>query len=553
MSIRNILQQSIAAAMAELDTELQPGSIHLERPLRIEHGDWSSNVALVHAKHLQKSPREVAQVVCENIRRQGAEHLESVDVAGPGFVNFHLNAGWLHDVLAEVIDQGESGYGRMDLGHGERVNLEFVSANPTGPIHVGNGWWGAYGDSLARVMERCGYSVQREYYVNDTGKQIQMLGESLLARKRGEEPPEGGYKGAYVEKLAEEYGGSQDAMEAGKWATEGILLEIKRTLASIGIHYDEWYSQASVEESGALNETIELLRDKGLIEEREGATWFLSTSLGDSRDRVLIRSDGTPTYLGGDLAYHRNKLDIRGFEHVIDIFGADHQGQVASLRSGIEALGIDPDRLEILIGQMVSLVEGGQAGKMSKRSGKFVPLDDLVSDIGPDATRLLALMGSLDQASALDLDLVRSQSMENPVYYIQYAYARIQSLGRVQAMRSIERIPIERTDFSLLTHPREMEILRALEIMPDTVAEACEERAPHKLTTWVRRLAAAFHGFYHDCPVLPLAAHSDSVADAEISTDSAMLLNARLWLVEGCRIGAAVALSLLGVSAPDRM
>ncbi|MHB8262277.1 MAG: arginine--tRNA ligase [Acidimicrobiales bacterium] len=543
MPIRYILQQSIATAMAELDAELQPGSIHLERPLRIEHGDWSTNVCLANAKHMQKSPREIAQAVCENIRRQRVEHLESVEVAGPGFVNFHLDAGWLHDVLAEVVDQGESGYGRMDLGHGERVNLEFVSANPTGPIHVGNGWWGAYGDSLARVMERCGYSVQREYYVNDTGKQIQMLGESLLARKSGEEPPEGGYKGAYVEKLAEEYEGPQDAMVAGKWATEGILLEIKRTLASVGIHYDEWYSQASVEESGALHETIELLRDKGLIEEREGATWFLSTTFGDSRDRVLIRSDGTPTYLGGDLAYHRNKLDIRGFDHVIDIFGADHQGQVASLRSGIEALGMDPDRLEILIGQMVSLVEGGQAGKMSKRSGKFVPLDDLVSDIGPDATRLLALMGSLDQAFTLDLDLVRSQSMENPVYYIQYAYARIQSLGRMQATRSIERIPIERTDLSLLTHPRELEILRVLEIMPDTVTEACLERAPHKLTTWVRRLAAAFHGFYHDCPVLPLAARSED----------AMLLNARLWLVEGCRIGSAVALSLLGVSAPDRM
>ncbi len=529
--------------MADLGAELLPGSIHLERPLRIEHGDWSSNIALASAKHLRKSPREVAQCVCESIAQRGVEHLESVEVAGPGFVNFHLDTGWLHDVLLEVIAKGEDGYGRLDLGHGEKVNLEFVSANPTGPIHVGNGWWGAYGDSLARVMERCGYSVHREYYVNDTGRQVQLLGESLLARKRGEEVPEGGYRGAYVEKLAEEYDGPQDAMAAGKWATDGILAEIERTLSIVGIHYDEWYSQASVEESGFLYETIEVLRGQGLVEERDGATWFLASNLGDTRDRVLIKDDGTPTYLAGDLAYHRNKLDVRGFDRAVDIFGADHQGQVPSLKAGITALGIDPDRLEILIGQMVSLVDGGQAGKMSKRSGNFVPLDDLVADIGPDATRLLALMGSLDQASTLDLDIVRSQSMENPVYYIQYAYARIQSLGRVQAGRSIERIPIEKTDLSLLAHPREMEILRALEVMPDIVAEACEERAPHKLTTWVRRLAAAFHGFYHDCPVLPLAANSED----------AMLLNARLWLVEGCRIGMATALSLLGVSAPDRM
>ncbi|MCL5447175.1 MAG: arginine--tRNA ligase [Actinobacteria bacterium] len=529
--------------MADLGAELQLGSIHLERPLRIEHGDWSSNVALASAKHLGKSPREVAQHVCEGIVQRGVEHLESVEVAGPGFVNFHLNIGWLHDVLLEVIAQGEDGYGRLDLGHGERVNLEFVSANPTGPIHVGNGWWGAYGDSLARVMERCGYSVHREYYVNDTGRQVQLLGESLLARKRGEEVPESGYRGAYVERLAEEYEGPQDATVAGKWATEGILAEIERALSSVGIHYDEWYSQASVEESGFLYETIDLLRGQGLVEDRDGATWFLSSGLGDTRDRVLVKDDGTPTYLAGDLAYHRNKLEVRGFDRAVDIFGADHQGQVPSLKAGITALGMDPDRLEILIGQMVSLVEGGQAGKMSKRSGNFVPLDDLVADIGPDATRLLALMGSLDQASTLDLDIVRSQSMENPVYYIQYAYARIQSLGRVQAERSIERIPIEKTDLNLLAHPREMEILRALEVMPDIVAEACEERAPHKLTTWVRRLAAAFHGFYHDCPVLPLAA----------SSEDAILLNARLWLVEGCRIGMATALSLLGVSAPDRM
>jgi len=329
-------------------------------------------------------------------------------------------------------------------------------------------------------------------------------------------------------------------VEAGRFAAGRILESIRRTLESIGITYDSWYSQASIEESGAVEETIELLRTRGLVEERDGALWLLSTKLGDTRDRVLVKANGDVTYLGGDIAYHRDKFLVRGFDRVIDVFGADHHGQVASLKAGVAALGVDPDRLEIKLGQMVTILEGAKRGAMSKRAGNFVALDDLVADIGPDATRLLSLMSSLDQAATLDLDVVRSQSMENPVYYVQYAHTRIASIDRVRRERGIARAPLEQVDLSLLVHDRELALLRRIEELPDVVADAATERAPHKVTTWARALAGDFHGFYHDCPVL-----SDEL-DPRLS-------QARMWLVEGARVALVVGLDLLGVSAPEEM
>jgi arginyl-tRNA synthetase len=514
--------------------------VYLERPVRREHGDWSTNVALVHAKALRQAPRQLAEQIAERIRVDPPPHTRSVDVAGPGFVNLHLEPGWLHDALIEVVTDGVDDYARPELGDQERVQIEFVSANPTGPLHVGNGWWGAYGDSLGRLLARCGWLVQREYYVNDTGGQIRNLGESLLARRRGEEVPEAGYQGAYVADLARSYQGPDDVETAGRWAADEILANIRTTLDRMGIVFDEWHSQASVEESGAVADMIGLLASKGLIEEEDGAVWFRSTRMGDGRDRVLIKSDGDATYLAGDLAYHRDKFLVRGFDRVIDIFGADHAGQVKSLALGVEAMGVDSSRLEVKIGQMVSLVQGGQAGRMSRRAGNFVALDELISDIGSDATRLLSLMSSLDQATVFDLDLVRSQSMENPVYYVQYAYARIMSIERVRVERGIVRQPLESVDLSVLVHERELELLRRLEELPDAVAEAARDRAPHKVTAWVRELAGCFHGFYHDCPVLA-------------EGTSGRLTQARLWLVEATRVGLAVGLGLLGVSAPESM
>jgi len=544
--MRELLGEHLARALRAVGMKespepgiLLPG-VSMSRPARVEHGDWSTNVAMVSAKSLGEQPRSLAERLADVIRQDPPPHLERVDVAGPGFINFHLRASWLHEALVRALSEGTARYARVDLGRGERVQVEFVSANPTGPLHVGNGWWGSYGDALARVLGRCGWQVEREYYVNDTGGQIRRLGASLLARRHGEPVPEDGYQGQYVAELADSYDGPEDVVEAGRFAAGRILESIRRTLESIGITYDSWYSQASIEESGAVEETIELLRTRGLVEERDGALWLLSTKLGDTRDRVLVKANGDVTYLGGDIAYHRDKFLVRGFDRVIDVFGADHHGQVASLKAGVAALGVDPDRLEIKLGQMVTILEGAKRGAMSKRAGNFVALDDLVADIGPDATRLLSLMSSLDQAATLDLDVVRSQSMENPVYYVQYAHTRIASIDRVRRERGIARAPLEQVDLSLLVHDRELALLRRIEELPDVVADAATERAPHKVTTWARALAGDFHGFYHDCPVL-----SDEL-DPRLS-------QARMWLVEGARVALVVGLDLLGVSAPEEM
>jgi arginyl-tRNA synthetase len=493
----------------------------------------------VAAKPAGRDPRPLADDLAAALRAANVDEVEEVEVAGPGFVNFKLRTGWLHAVLLDVVGQGELRYASPDLGRGERVQIEFVSANPTGPLHVGNGWLGSYGDALGRVMSRCGWEVQREFYVNDTGEQIRLLGESVLARRRGEPVPEEGYQGEYVGELASGYDGPEDVVEAGRFATERILENIRETLARLNIVFDEWYSQASIEESGQVAETIGLLRERGLVYEKDGAVWLRSTEVGDSRDRVLIKSDGEATYLAGDLAYHRDKFLIRGFDRVIDVFGADHHGQVASLEAGVVALGVASDRLEIRIGQLVSIV----GGRMSKRAGRYVALDTIIDEIGPDATRLLSLVSSIDQSVTLDLDLVRRQSAENPVFYVQYAHARVSSIARRRLERGIERVPIGEADLSLLVNERELDLIRCLVDLPAVVAEAAKDRAPNKITNWVRALAGEFHRFYHDCRVLGDAA-------GEVTPE---LTQARLWLVEAVRIGLAIGLGLLGVSAPEAM
>lgn len=530
------LVDAIASALSSAGIETSRTEILLERPQRPEHGDLSTNVALVVAKRANASPRSVAEDLAERLGADGITDVQSVEVAGPGFVNFRLAAAHYHRALAAVITAGEENYARPGLGRGERVQIEFVSANPTGPLHVGNGWFGAFGDALARLLERCGYVVEREYYLNDTGNQIKLLGESLIARRAGIAPPEAGYQGEYLVDLADSYTGPDDPMTAGKFASDKIIENLKATLERLGIVFDCWYSQASIEESGLVEETVALLRERGAIYDADGATWLRSTDFGDSRDRVLVRSDGQPTYLAGDLAYHRDKLVTRGFDRVIDVWGADHHGQVASLRAGIAALGIDPDRLEVILGQVVSLV----SGKMSKRAGNFVRLDDLIEAVGSDAARLLTLMNSIHQSTTIDLDAVQRQSMENPVYYVQYAYARIASIERNAAERGIATPSVDSADLSLLADSRETELIRRLIDLPGVLEEAVNERAPYKVTNWVRQLASDFHAFYHDLRVL----------GAEVSEE---LSAARLVLVEGVRIGLSIGLGILGVSAPEAM
>jgi len=535
--IRDDLAEAVRRALVALAVEPLPEQVSLERPANRDHGDWSTNVALASAKQAGRNPRELAAQLVDHLDADLPAHVESVEIAGPGFVNFRLAPTWLHDVLADVVDQGPEAYAAPQLGGGEKVMVEFVSANPTGPIHVGNGWFASYGDALARLLARTGHVVSREYYVNDTGGQIRRLGASLLAHHKGEPVPEDGYPGEYVAELAKTYDGPDDVTAAGQWAAERILGGIRQTMESIHIHYDEWYSQASIEESSAVAETVAELQAKGVITEEDGALWFESKAYGDPRERrVLQKSNGDYTYLAGDLAYHRNKFITRGFDRVINVWGADHHGQVASLVAGIKALGIDGDRIEVRLGQMISLT----SGRMSKRAGNVIDLDDVVADIGADATRLLSLLTSIDQAVTIDLDKVRSESKESPVFYVQYAHTRIASINRVAAERGVERLPLDQVDLGLLVHERELEVLRTLSELPDIVRIATVDRAPHKVATWVRELADRFHGFYHDCYVM-----GDGV--------SPELTQARLWLVEASRIGFAIGLDLLGVSAPESM
>jgi len=537
--IQRDLEAALRNALAATGVE-PPATIQLERPARREHGDWSSNVALATAKAAGRKPRELADELAATLNADPPTHVERVDVAAAGFVNFHLAPTWLHDVLREVATQGEKDYARTDRGAGQRVQVEFVSANPTGPIHVGNGWFASYGDSVARLLERCGYSVSREYYVNDTGGQIRRLGESVLARKAGQPVPEGGYPSGFVKGLACAYDGPDDVDAAGRWAADHIVGFIQRQMTAVNIGFDEWFSQASVEESDAVAETIALLQERGMVWEEDGALWLDTKAFGDPREkRVLRKSDaqgGDYTYLAGDLAYHRDKFLLRGFDRVINVWGADHQGQVSSLLAGVQALGVEQGRLEIRIGQMISLA----GGRIGKRLGNAVDLDDLVEDIGPDVMRLLSLVSSIDQATTVDLDKVRSESRESPVYYVQYAHARIRSIDRFAAEHGAARRPLADVDLSVLTSQRELDLLRSLSQLPELVELACEERAPHKVTTWVRELADRFHGFYHDCRVF-----GDGI-DPELT-------QARWWLVETVRIGLAIGLDLLGVSAPERM
>jgi arginyl-tRNA synthetase len=541
--IRDVLEAALRSALDKAGLDA-PADVGLERPGRREHGDWSSNVALASAKAAGRNPRELATQIAEILDADPPAHVERVEIAGPGFVNFHLAPTWLHDVLREVVGGGEAHYARLEFGVGERVQVEFVSANPTGPIHVGNGWFASYGDSVGRLLERCGYEVSREYYVNDTGGQIRLLGESVLARRAGLPVPEGGYPSAFVKGLATAYDGPDDGdhaiVEAGRWAAEHILGFIQGQMEAVHIHFDEWFSQASVEESEALAETVAQLQETGLVWEEDGALWLNTAAHGDPREKRVLRKSpdqgGDYTYLAGDIAYHRNKFLVRGFDRVINVWGADHQGQVASLQAGVAALGVGKDRLEVRIGQMVSVA----SGRIGKRLGNAVDLDDLVDDIGPDVMRLLSLVASIDQSPTIDLDKVRSESRESPVFYVQYAHARIHSIGKKASELGVTRADLATVDLSRLTHEREIELLRTLSTLPEVVELACNDRAPHKVTAWVRELADRFHGFYHDCRILG--------EDVPAETTQA-----RLWLVEASRIGFAVALDLLGVDAPESM
>jgi arginyl-tRNA synthetase len=533
--IRDDLADALRAALARVGVDA-PDVIHLERPARREHGDWSSNVAMATAKKAGRNPRELAGEIAKVLNDEPPAHVASVEIAGAGFVNFRLHDSWLHDVLREVVEGGEENYARTDIGRGLPVNLEFVSTNPTGPVHAGGGRWAAFGDSLARVLDRNGFAAHREFYLNDRGVQMQLFAQSLVARKQGKPVPDEGYQGEYVTEWAAEMPDGADPLE---WGYERVKRDVAETLGRIGVQYDTWFSERSMVESGAIDATLQDLREHGVVYDADGAVWLRTTDFGDDKDRVLVKSDGEPTYVLPDIAYHRDKFS-RGFKLLIDLWGADHHGYAPRLKIGVQALGHNPDELEIILGQLVTLVRGGEEVRLSRRAGTFVTLAEVIDEVGPDAARLTFLLQSIDTKQGFDIDVVRSQAMENPVYYVQYAHARISSIERVADERSVERQPLANVDLSLLTHERELDVLRSLAELPEVVRMACVDRAPHKVTTWVRELAGRFHGFYHDCYVMGTDVPSE-------------LTQARLWLVEAARVGLAIGLDLLGVSAPESM
>jgi arginyl-tRNA synthetase len=533
--VTDVLTEALRAAFLACGLEA-PDEIGLERPARREHGDWSSNVALVTAKATGRKPRELAADLVAALDADPPDHVVKVEIAGPGFVNFHLDDAWLHDVLAGVVTEGVAGYATPDLGGGRRVNVEFVSANPTGPLHAGHARGAVYGDSVARLLERTGHAVAREFYVNDRGAQMQHFADSLTARKAGRKPSDDGYLGEYITEWAAELPDDADPLE---WGLARARRDQVDTLAGLRITFDVWFSERSLAESGAIEQTLADLRDRGVAYDADGATWLRSSEFGDDKDRVIVKSDGEYTYLLPDIAYHRDKF-ARGFDLLINVWGADHHGYVPRLKAAVQTLGHDRDALEIVITQLVSLFKSGVPVRLSKRTGNIVTIDEIVDEVGPDAARLTFLLQSMDSPQTVDLDVVASQAMENPVFYVQYAHARIASIGRKAAERGIERVPLAEADLAVLTHERELELLRSLSELPEVVAGATRGRAPHQVTTWVRDLAGRFHGFYHDCPVL-----ADDVDPA--------LAQARLWLVEAVRTGLAIGLDLLGVSAPDEM
>lgn len=533
--IKDQLLDAVANALNALGIDPVPDGVVVERPARREHGDWSTNAALVSAKAAGRNPRELGQALADHLTEHKPPHVEALEIAGPGFVNFRLAPTWLHDVLTEVVDQGERDFARLDLGAGESVNIEFVSANPTGPIHAGGGRWGAYGDSLARIMSRCGYEPHKEFYVNDRGNQTVLFGQSLAARRNGEDVPENGYRGAYIDEWAAEMPADADPTA---WGVERSLRDARETLAAMNVEFDTWSSEKALVDRGAEAEVFERLKQSGLVYEADGATWLKTSEYGDNDDRVLVKSDGNYTYFMPDIAYHLDKYN-RG-DHLIDVLGADHHGYAPRMRAALMALGKPQDSYEVIIGQFVKLMRGGVEVKMSKRAGDLVEIRDLVDEVGADVARFAYLLQSIDSPQTLDIDLLKAQAAENPVYYVQYANARIHSLGLQAGERGIERSPLADVDLAALDHERELEVLRQLSALPEVLEIACQERAPHKITTWVRELASAFHGFYRDCPVLR--------SDVDPN-----LAQARLWLAEATRIGLAVGLDLLGVSAPEQM
>ena len=529
----------------DLDASVVPDNVTVERPRNPEHGDYATNIALQVAKKAGTNPRELATWLAEALSSDDA--VDTAEVAGPGFLNLRLASAAQGRLVGQILDAGE-GFGGSTLYAGEKINLEFVSANPTGPIHLGGTRWAAVGDSLGRVLEASGAEVTREYYFNDHGGQIDRFARSLVAAAKGEPTPEDGYGGDYIKEIAgavvDKHADALDGDDAQVQenfraaGVEMMFAQIKESLHEFGVDFDVFFHENSLFESGAVNKAIQTLKDNGNLYEAEGAWWLRSSDFGDDKDRVVLKSDGNAAYIAGDIAYVADKFD-RGHDLAIYMLGADHHGYIARLRAAAQALGYNPEAVEVLIGQMVNLVRDGKPVKMSKRAGTIITLDDLVDAIGVDGARYSLVRSSVDSSLDIDLDLWTKQSSDNPVYYVQYGHARLCSLARNAQDAGVSA---EGADFALLTHEKEGDLIRTLGEFPAVVKAAAELREPHRIARYAEELASSFHKFYDSCQVLPKAGE-----------DTAPIHGARFALSMATRQVLANALRMVGVSAPERM
>ncbi|WP_100405757.1 arginine--tRNA ligase [Bacillus solitudinis] len=550
--IKQQLKEEIIAAVsaAGLATDKTMPEVVLETPKDKTHGDYATNMAMQLARVAKKAPRQIAEELVAHLSKEKSA-IKKVDIAGPGFINFFLDNSYLRDIVPAVLQAGER-YGETNVGKGKKLQVEFVSANPTGNLHLGHARGAAVGDALCNVLAKAGFDVEREYYINDAGNQINNLALSLEARYfqalgQEKEMPDDGYQGqdiiGFGEDLVKEYGDkylnvpeSERLAFFREYGLNKELDKIKHDLREFRVEFNNWFSETSLYKTGKVEETLALLKEKGETFEEDGATWFRSTTYGDDKNRVLIKNDGSYTYLTPDIAYHQDKMN-RGFDKLINIWGADHHGYIPRMRAAIQALGYKAEQMDVEIIQMVSLYQGGEKVKMSKRTGKAVTLRDLMEEVGIDATRYFFAMRSADSHLDFDMDLAVSKSNENPVYYVQYAHARVCSM-----LRQGEELNLkfeESTDLSPITTEKEFELLKAIGAFPAVVAEAAEKQLPHRITNYAHELASTLHSFYN----------AERVVDVNDEPKS----KARLALMRATQITIKNALDLVGVEAPQQM
>jgi len=545
--IRTLIAEAVERAQANQQLpQVAVPDVQVERAKNPAHGDYASSLALRMSRAARMNPMDIASVIATHLQLPPA--VEAVQVAPPGFLNFRLSEGWLADQVDAILGEGTE-YARATIGEGQRVQVEFVSANPTGPLHVGTGRGAALGDSLARVLERAGYSVHREYYVNDAGSRMEAFNQSVYARYAQQfdqpvEVPEDGYPGDYLKDVAATIASEEGrryldqsreeaSVALGRRGMQLLIDQIRHDLDQMNVQFDNWYYEQSLFDEGRVQQALDALRQRGFVVEREGAVWFTSTAIGDDKDNVLVRSNGLPTYFASDVAYHYDKLVEREFDLAIDIWGADHQGHVPRMKSVVSALGVDPSRLVVLLYQLVNLIRDGQLLAMGKRTGAFVTLREVLDDVGSDAVRFFLVARSPDAMMDFDLNLAKAHSNENPVYWVQMAHARMCNILRQPGVPEYAD-----GDVHLLTHPNELALVRELLVLPAIVVDAATALAPNSITEYALDLARATHRFYQECQVMG---------------DHPELSKARLKLVAAARDVMRITLDLIGVSAPEYM